>query len=123
MYEITQQIKKEIKNIDLSTLSFLNFRKVVNYGGTYCFESVVNLPDPINWPKSDNDRYYVVEKKDKNRLDNISYFLYNTPYLKDFIAYVNDLADPLDGSITTGLILYIPAIETIYMMYRTYKYY
>ena len=62
--------------------------------------------------ESSSDSYYVVTKKDEQRLDLISFNYYKTPLLWWVIAEASGITDPFDVPI--GTVLKIPDISAIY---------
>lgn len=61
---------------------------------------------------SEGDEYYTVAIEDKNRLDMISNYYYNTPRFWWVIALANYILDPFD--VPVGTVLRIPPITALY---------
>lgn len=102
--EITQSFKSRQDKIS----RYSNLKRLVNLdGNTY-----IETPNKIEIRESSRDIYYSVEKGYENRLDLISNKFYGTPLMYWAIAVMNRIDNPLD--IPSGVVLRIPAIESIY---------
>lgn len=87
---------------------YSNLKRLVNLNGDTYIES----PNKFEIKESNHDIYYAVEKGYENRLDLISNKFYGTPLMYWAIAVMNHIDNPLD--VPSGVVLRIPAIESIY---------
>jgi len=102
--EIEYPVKTRIEKIS----RYSTLKRLINIDG----DEYIETPKKYKIPESTKDIFYSVDKGFENRLDLISNKFYGTPLLYWAIAMMNEIDNPID--IPSGVILRIPATETLY---------
>nr|DAP29834.1 MAG TPA: baseplate wedge protein [Bacteriophage sp.]DAS48236.1 MAG TPA: baseplate wedge protein [Caudoviricetes sp.]DAU66600.1 MAG TPA: baseplate wedge protein [Caudoviricetes sp.] len=102
--EITQSFTSRQDKIS----RYSKLKRLVNLNG----DTYIETPNKFTIEESNRDIYYSVEKGFEDRLDLISNKFYGTPLMYWAIAVMNHIDNPLD--VPVGVVLRIPAIESIY---------